>query len=171
VWAPRSIDVTVPPRSSATLAEADAVDAPLIGRGVIKSDECDLSGCMRPEFFIGRLSDSVSQLLQPWREDVGAAARARGETVRTGGAVVEYRLAYRRWPSMGDRFIIRSGSGFQKEKVHSFIHWILDPDTGEAWCTSEAVAVAFNIETREIMPATPELIASLTKLAPAGLTI
>jgi acyl-CoA thioester hydrolase len=91
--------------------------------------------------------------------------------VRMGGAVVEYRLVYRRWPRPGDRFVIRSGSGFVKEKVHSFIHWLIDPETREAWCTTEAVAVALNLDTRKIMPATPELMDALAKVAPQGLTI
>ena len=67
--------------------------------------------------------------------------------------------------------MIRSGRGFQKEKTHSFVHWLIDPDTGAAWCTSEAVAIVLNLDTRKIMAATPELQASLAQLAPAGLSI
>jgi acyl-CoA thioester hydrolase len=168
--APRSLDMSVAPRASATMADADAVNAPLIGRGVVQPGHCDPSGRMLAEFFIARLSDSIGHLLQPWREEVGKAAAARGETVKAGGAVLEYRLVYRRWPGVGDRFVIRSGRGFMKEKAHSFIHWILDPDSGEAWCTAEAVAVAFNIETRKIIPASPEALKALAKVAPAGLS-
>jgi acyl-CoA thioester hydrolase len=169
--APRSIDMSVAPRASATMADADAVNAPLIGRGVVQPGHCDPEGRMLCEFFIARLSDSIGHLLQAWREKVAAAAAARGDTVKTGGAVLEYRLVYRRWPGAGDRFVIRSGRGFQKEKVHSFVHWILDPDSGEAWCTAEAVAVAFNIETRKIIPAGPEAVAALGQVAPAGLSV
>lgn len=169
--APRSIDLSVPPRATATMADADAVNAPVIGRGVVLPQHMDVTGHMQAEFFIGRVSDSVGHLLRPWRETLAEQARARGETVRTGGAVLEYRLAYRRWPRAGDRFVIRSGRGFQKEKTHAFIHWLIDPDTGAAWCTSEAVAIALNLETRKIMPATPEMQAALASVAPAGLTI
>jgi acyl-CoA thioester hydrolase len=170
-WAPRSIDMSVAPRATARMADADAINAPVIGRGVVQPDHCDLTGRMMPEMFLGRVSDSIGHLLRPWREQVGREAEARGETVRMGGAVLEYRLVYRRWPRPGDRFVIRSGRGFQKEKTHSFVHWVLDPDSGEAWATTEAVAVALNLETRKIMAATPELMASLAKVAPAGLTI
>jgi acyl-CoA thioester hydrolase len=169
--APRSLDLSISPGASATMADADAINAPVIGRGVVQPQHCDLSGRMMPEMFIGRLSDSIAHLLDPWREKVAEAARARGETVRMGGAVLEYRLVYRRWPRPGDRFVIRSGSGFQKEKTHSFVHWVIDPDSGEAWATTEAVAVALNLETRKILAATPELIASLTKVAPPGLAV
>jgi len=169
--APRSLDMSVEPRASARIVEADAIKAPVIGRGVVLPGQVDLTGAMMPEFFIGRLSDSVGHLLRPWREQMALQAEARGESVRMGGAVLEYRLVYRRWPRAGDRFVIRSGKGFQKEKVHSFVHWILDPDTGEAWCTAEGVAVALNLETRKIMPATPEMMGVLAGLAPDGLTV
>ena len=169
--APRSLDLSVAPRATARMADADAISAPVIGRGVVQPSHCDVSGRMLPEMFLGRVSDSIAHLLGPWRENVADLARARGETVRMGGAVVEYRLVYRRWPRAGDRFVIRSGSGFVKEKVHSFIHWVIDPETREAWCTTEAVAVALNLETRKIMPATPELMSALEKVAPPGLSI
>ncbi len=168
---PRSIDFSVKPRANATLADADAIQAPAIGRGVIKHAECEPGGQIMPEFFIGRVSDSIAHLLRPWRMKLAQQAEARGETVRMGGAVLEYRLVYRKWPRAGDQFVIRSGRGFQKEKTHSFVHWIVDPDSGEAWCTSEAVAVALNLETRKIMPATPEMIAALAQVAPDGLSV
>lgn len=169
--APRSINMSVAPRATAQMVDADVIGAPVIGRGIVLPAHCDPAGRMMPEMFLGRVSDSIGHLLRPWREEVGKEAAARGETVRMGGAVLEYRLVYRRWPKAGDRFVIRSGRGFQKEKVHSFVHWVLDPDSGEAWATTEAVAVALNLETRKILSATPELMASLAKVAPAGLTV
>lgn len=169
--APRSVDLSTAPRPSATMQDADAINAPVIGRGVILPQQLDHTGSMLPEFFIGRVSDSIGHLLLPWREKVREAAIARGETLRMGGAVLEYRLVYRRWPRVGDRFVIRSGRGFQKEKTHSFIHWLIDPDTGHAWMTSEAVAVSLNLDTRKIIPSTPELMTLLADVAPDGLTV
>ena len=153
------------------MADADAINAPVIGRGVVLPQHIDITGRMMPEFFIGRISDSISHLLRPWREKVAAEAEARGEKLRMGGAVLEYRLAYRRWPRTGDRFVIRSAAGFQKEKVHSFVHWAIDPDTGLAWFTSEAVAVSLNLDTRKIIASSPELLKLLTEVAPTGLTV
>ncbi len=171
VTAPRSVDMSVPVRPSATMADVDAIKAPVIGRGVVLPQQVDLTGAMMPEFFIGRVSDSISHLLRPWREKVAAESEARGEKLRMGGAVLEYRIVYRRWPRAGDRFVIRSARGFQKEKTHSFVHWIIDPDTGLAWCTSEAVAVSLNLDTRKIIPSSPELMKALAEVAPAGLTV
>ena len=159
-----------PVRATATMADADAVNAPVIGRGIVLPQHLDATGVMMAEFFIARVSDSIGHLLRPWREKVREAALARGETLRMGGAVLEYRIVYRRWPRAGDRIVIRSGRGFQKEKVHSFIHWLIDPDTGQAWCTSEAVAVSLNLDTRKIIPSSPELMDLLAEVAPSGLT-
>jgi acyl-CoA thioester hydrolase len=169
--APRSLDMSLPPRITATMADADAIMAPTIGRGVVQPQHCDLTGRMMAEFFIGRVSDSIGNLLKPWRDEQAAAARARGDTLRTGGAVLEYRIVYRKWPQAGDRFVIRSARGFAKEKTHSFVHWTLDPDTGEATCTSEAVAIALNLDTRKIIPSSPEHLAALERVAPSGLTV
>ncbi len=171
VTAPRSLDMSVTVRERATLADADAIDAPVIGRGVVLPQQADLTGAMMPEFFIARISDSIGHLLRVWREKVREAALARGETLRMGGAVLEYRLVYRRWPRAGDRFVIRSGRGFQKEKTHSFVHWVMDPDTGLAWMTSEAVAVSLNLDTRKIIPSSPEQMDLLASVAPDGLSV
>ncbi len=169
---PRSIDMSAPPRPAATLAQADAVSALTIGRGVFQLAECDLHGRLMPELFIGRVSDSISNLLWDWRAALAKAATERGEQLpRTGGAVLEYRIVYRRWPRAGDRFVIRSTLGEVKEKMNTYIHWVLDPDTGEAWCTSQAVAVALNLDTRKIIPAPPEQMKALKKHVPSGLTV
>jgi acyl-CoA thioester hydrolase len=168
---PRSLDLVAAPISRPLLATADAAAVPTIGRGVVDARQCDPRGVMLPEFFIGRLSDSMPVLLRPWRDRMAEIARTSGETVRSGGAVLEYRIVYRRWPRAGDRYVVRSSLAFVKEKVHSFVHWILDPRTGEAWATSQAVAVAMNLETRKIIPASPEMQAEMVKLVPGGLSL
>ena len=47
----------------------------------------------------------------------------------------------------------------------------MDPETGLAWMTSEAVAVTFDLDTRKVIPAPPEHAAELETIAPRGLTI
>ena len=122
--------------------------------------------------FIGRVSDSVPNLMHAWREDIARAhSEAGGEPVRQGAAVLEYRLIYRKWPKAGDLFQVRSGLGQVGEKVHGLVHWIMDPRSGDAWCTSEAVAVTFDLTTRKVIATQPEHIAALEKRAVRGLTI
>jgi acyl-CoA thioester hydrolase len=168
---PRSLDLGLKPLARPLLSDAEAAQVAAIGRGVVDPRQCDRRGVMLPEFFIGRLSDSMPVLLRPWRDRMAEIAMAAGHTVRSGGAVLEYRIVYRRWPRAGDRFVVRSSLAFVKEKVHSFVHWILDPCTGEAWATSQAVAVALNLETRKIIPASLEMQAEMLKLVPAGLSL
>jgi acyl-CoA thioester hydrolase len=166
--APRSLDPDAPPRAHATNTDADSVQAPVIGRCVVAASHCDVFGRMAPEFFIGRISDSVSHLLAPWR---ATFAETPEGAPRLGGAVLEYRLVYRKWPRAGDRLLIRSALGTVEPKTHSFIHWVLDPGTGSAWCTCEALAVTLDLDRRKIVPSAPERIAALQRAIPQGLTI
>jgi acyl-CoA thioester hydrolase len=167
---PRSIDFAKPPAVRPQLTQCDAVGAPTIGRGVIRPDQCDHRGVMFPEFVQGRISDSVGHLLGPWREE-SARLASGGQTVRAGGAVVETRILYRRWPRAGDRYVIRTGLGYAAEKTHSLVHWMMDPETGEAWATTQVIAVTFDLDARKIIPVPPSQIEALKRLVPEGLEI
>lgn len=168
--APRSLDPASESLANAHAVEADRIGAPVIGLGAIPTQHCDVFGCMAPEFFIARISDSVGNILGPWRQEVAAWARTEG-VERIGSAVLEYRLVYRRWPRAGDRFVIRSSVGARHGKAHAIVHWILDPATGDAWCTSEAVSVIFDLDRRKSLSPPAELAGRMVKTAPAGLRI
>lgn len=167
--APRGLDMAVSPCPAevATLATALKVGAPEIGSGMVPPDHCDIHGRMYAPWFMGRLSDSVPNLLFGWRHSVADMAGSS----RMGGAVLEYRMIYRKWPRAGDRFVIHSGLADVGEKTHKLAHWVLDPDSGEAWITSEAVAVTFNLDTRKVIPTQPEQMQALEAIAPRGLTL
>lgn len=168
--APRSIDPTGPlrPLDEATLAAAEAVNAPEIGLCAVPPAHCDLNGRMKAEWHLGRISDSVPNLLHDWRRRVAEAA---GEGVRAGAAVLEYRLVYRRWPRAGDRLSIRTSLGEMDEKTHSLIHWVMDPEAGLPWATAEARAATLDIDRRKLIPAMKAQMAELARLAPPGLSI
>jgi acyl-CoA thioester hydrolase len=155
------------PGDRATLAVAEATGVPVIGRGMVLPGHCDAFGTMWAPWFMGRVSDAVPNLLYDWRRQVAEAA---GD-VPMGAAVLEYRLVYRRWPRMGDLFEIRTGLNSVAEKTHSLVHWMLDPVSGQAWMTSEAVAVTFDLERRKVLPTPPDLMAQLEAIAPKGLAI
>lgn len=170
---PRSIepdgDIVSP--QIAVAATADALGIPVIGRCSVPASHCDTHGRMLPEHFIGRVSDSVPNLMAAWRDEVAAAAASKGETVRSGAAVLEYRLRYRRWPVAGDIIEVRTGLGRVQPKVHSLVHWLTNPVTGRVYCTSEAVAVTFDLDTRKVIAANPEHMALLEARVPKGLKI
>lgn len=167
---PRGIDLDHVPRPTeeATLEQVHSVQAPEIGRGMVRPQHCDSHGRIRPAWFMGRISDSVPNLLHQWRKDV--AASAEGD-VETGAAVLEYRLIYRKWPQSGDLFVAHSALANVAENTHSLVHWVLDPVSGEAWMTSEAVGVTFDLKARKILPTPKKQMAALEKIAPRGLTI
>ena len=121
-----------------------------IARGVIMPAHVDIFGRMRPDEFIGRVSDGVPALLRGIREAVAAAAPEPPQ--RVGGAVLEYRLSYLDWPRCGDHVAIRSGLAGHDDKTQRVGHWIVDPLDGAAWAFAEAVAVSFDLDTRKIIP-------------------
>lgn len=171
--APRSINPSadVTPDAQCLASVPDQLNIPVIGRGCVPPEHCDSFGRMKPEHFIGRVSDSVPNLMSAWREEVAKAAAAKGEKVRSGAAVLEYRLRYRKWPVAGDILEVRTGLGDVKPKVHSLVHWITNPITGVVYCTSEAVAITFDLDKRKAIETDPENMALLEKRVPKGLKI
>ena len=166
---PRSIepDRDVLPNEEVTRQGALDLGAARIGIGTVPDTHCDPFGRMRTSWFMGRMSDSVPNLLYHWRTDVTQA----GGGTRTGGAVLEYRLVYREYPKAGDTFEIYASFNTAEEKVHSLIYWVVDPVSGKAWASTKAVAVTFDLDTRKIINTQPEHIDSLKKLAPIGLSL
>ena len=133
-----------PASGSASLAEADRLGLVRLGGGAFGASDCDVFGRMRPELFIGRVSDGVPRL--------AAAFRGAAPAPNIGGAVLEYRLAHRAWPRAGDRYAIWSGLAGVDGRTQRVVHWMLDPDSGRAWGTAEAVAVALDLTARKIIP-------------------
>jgi acyl-CoA thioester hydrolase len=90
---------------------------------------------------------------------------------RIGGAVLEYRLVQLDWPRAGDRFVVRSGMAGIEDRTQRLVHWMLDPHTGKAWGTSEAVAVTLDLDTRKIVTASAAARAALGERVITGLTL
>lgn len=166
---PRSIDPegAVLADEAVTQDRATKAGAPRIGVGHVAHNHCDAFERMSTEWFMGRMSDSVPNLLYDWRSQVADAAGGK----KMGAAVLEYRLVYRRWPKAGDRFDVYASFAKAAEKVHSIIYWMMDPNTQAPWMTCEAVAVTFDLETRKILPTNRDHIARLEALAPSGLQL
>lgn len=164
--APRGLNPDRAP-GEATMALADALGAPAIGRGAFAATDIDVFGRMRAEIAIGRISDSAPNLLAEWRalaaRDVGAKD--------VGGAVVEYRIFYRRWPRSGDQFVVRSAVTAVLEKAIQVTHWILDPITGEAWASAEVVALTFDLSTRRVITPSEQARALLERQSIPGMTL
>jgi acyl-CoA thioester hydrolase len=142
---PRSLNLE-PAGGLASLAEAERLGLVRLGSGALSSADCDVFGRARIGFFIGRVSDGVPALAAAFR---GPDAPPRPGNI--GGAVLEYRIAYRAHPRAGDRFEIRSGLAGIDSRTQHIVHWMLDPATGQAWGSAEAIAVALDLDARRIV--------------------
>jgi acyl-CoA thioester hydrolase len=126
--------------------------------------DVDSFGRMRPEIFIGRVADGVPRL----REVLGDRAETQAHV---GGAVVEYRLVHLDWPRAGDRFEIRSGLVGISGNARRIVHWMLDPVSGRAWGSSEAIAVRLDLQARRMIPLDDDARALATAAIVPGLAL
>jgi len=166
---PRSFDPDAPATAlpDITIDRARQAGAPRIGIGAVSPGHCGVHGWMEPFWFIGRLSDMVPNLLYDWRHRVGQKTSDKP----MGAAVLEYRLRYHRMPRAGDLFVVHSSFGGVHGKTHSLVHWILDPETGGPWATSQVVAITLDLDSRKAVPAPPDMMDELEQIAPRGLGI
>jgi len=164
----RSIDLS-PFTPIASLARAQDLDLTRIGLGGLLPSDCDVFGRMRAEQFIGRVSDGIGAFIHPFRDVV--VEHAEQKPARTGGAVLEYRIAYLAWPRAGDRVDIRSGLIGTDARTMRVAHWMLDPATGEPWGTSEAVAITFDLDARKVVAVSDAARTALAKHEVDGLAL
>ncbi len=168
---PRSIDPNAEYRYGATVSEANTVGAPQTGLSPVLPGNLDVFGWMAADEFVGCISDAASNLFSGYRDAIAASLAKDGITPRIGGAVVEYRLVYRKWPKAGDLISVRSALGQVLGKAREVHHWLLDPVSGEAWATTVAIALNFDLDTRKaVMPSQKEL-EKFSSAFPTGLTL
>ncbi|PHR91514.1 MAG: hypothetical protein COA69_09950 [Robiginitomaculum sp.] len=142
--APRNIDLDEP-IVDPTIAQADALDLPIIGQGMFEPSECDAFGIVSATSMIGRISNSAQHLKTAWPDldftgDSGLS-----------GALLEACARHRRWPRAGDCFVIRSGLRSVTTHTRELCHWILDPVTGKCWSSFVGVGCRFNLKTRKLV--------------------
>lgn len=165
--APRSIRLE-PVESQASLARAEALGLKRTALGAIRSVDCDAFGRMRPELMMARISDGIPHFFEGRRPGSGSGA---GDARKIGGAALEYRLIHFGWPRAGDRVELRSGSAGGDARFRRLVHWLVDPDTGRAWGSAEAIAVSFDLETRKIVTLSDEELARVEADAVSGLSL
>lgn len=166
---PRSVDPTgeaIAP-ADANMQRVESVGAPLIGMGAVLPKHLDIHGRMAPYWFMGRLSDSVPNLLYNWRQRVAEASGG----ARMGAAVLEYRLRYHGWPVAGDLLEVYSSLGDVADKTHALVHWVMNPKTGTAWVTTQATAITMDLDARKAVKTPPAMRKEIENIAPRGLVV
>lgn len=161
---PRSIDLSKAP---VQVSRQGAIDlgATRIGGALVQPDQCDALGRLRGEHVVGRISDSVPNLLTQWRHAVA------GDGVQPAGAVVEARIVFRRFPRAGELIEVHSGIAEVAPKTLRLVHWIVDPESGGGWASMEAVALTFDTKTRKAIAPSEEARERVAKLVVKGLSV
>jgi acyl-CoA thioester hydrolase len=177
-WSPRAreaaerLEVEVPAfaaaRSLVDLADplahprrADSL--PCVGQGAVAPDACDVFGRMGADRFMGRISEATGPLMAPLCRALAEAADIK----RLGGVALEYRLTYGDLPRAGDHVELRSGLASLDAKTARIAHWLMDPVSGRAFATAQAVVANFDLDARRIVAVPQDLLAAMQdKLAP-----
>jgi acyl-CoA thioester hydrolase len=132
----------------------------------VQQAECDETGRMLPELYIGRISDGVVHLTRHFRPVDTFKDRSTG---KYGGAVLEYRLRFRKPLHAGNIVVIRSGLRAVGDKANHIVHWTFNGDTGELVSASEAVGITLDLEARKVVPLPEDRRAHLGRLVVPGL--
>lgn len=164
--APRGLSLVTGP-TSASLARADTLRLAAIGCGRFGAPEMDGFGWLRPEFFLGRISDSVVNFATAFPEEWAMHAERNGE--RLGSALLECHIRPHRWPRTGDGFVVRSGLKSAGPRVRNLVHWVLEPATGLPWWSMEGVAAPMDLDTRRMRDVPQHVQAKLAAACIEGL--
>ena len=149
-------------RASAKLAEKLGLVP--IQRSPVHRRECDANDVMTGTAIMGRLSDGIPNLILALRGEDRSKSRL-------GGAALEYRFRYHQPASLGDRLLVRSGLMAVDSKTRTFVHWVLNADSGLAVATAEAVAVSLDLEKRKLHALDEHEIVDLKTLVIPNLTL
>lgn len=156
-----------PVEPQASLARAEALGLQPIARGLLQASDCDVFGRMRPDAVIGRFSDGAPRLFG----DLIRAESERPGAPRIGRAMLEIRLLYLREARAGSNLLVRSGLAGADDKLERVVHWLLDPISGEALATAEAVIAALDLDARRMLTPSPQLRAMQQARLVPGLTL
>ncbi len=142
------------PVADADMALADALGMRTVAMAVVKPSECDHCGLLLPRFFTAHFINGITALQRPdtpYPDGFGAI----------GGAAVENRVVYRRWPRAGDALVIRSAITFVDARRYNWVHWMFNLETGELLASNEAVAICIDMDRRMHIPPPPHFHADL----------
>ena len=160
--APRGLTLT-PPRPTPKLA--DTKELVFTWQGQIQADQCDAQGYLSARHFMGVVSDSIPNLLGQ------LMGNDRSQNSNVGGAALEYRFHYHRFPRAGDVLTLRSGLKEVGPKTYTWCHWLFDLERGDAIATAEAVAISLDLEARKAIPIPDDMRSRLEELVVPGLGV
>lgn len=146
----------------ASLSAADRYGLMCASRGAVGVENCDVLGRLRLEGFLAAVTEGMPLVGATLRGDLADYLDIPAE--RIGGAMIEYRLLYHRYPRPGDRFELRSGLAGFDARTMRIVHWLLDPDSGLPWFSGEGVTLSFDLEARKALSIPPEAQAAMAEI-------
>lgn len=161
---PRGLEI-YDPRPTPKLSEADGLGMVRTWQGQVLPSQCDAQGFLAVRHFVGIVSDGIPNLLAQ------TSGTDRSKTPTIGGAALEYRFIYRRYPRVGDVLTLRSGLKQVGPKTYIWCHWLFDLETGESVATAEAIAIALDLTTRKAIPIPDDMRITLEALVIPGLGV
>lgn len=147
------------PDKDIRLAEADRLNLQEIGRGRINPEDCDAYGLMMPEHLQGKISNSVANYAAGFPEQFSDHAADGGNV---GGALLEGRIAIRRWPRLGQGYVIRTGLRSADRNVRKIVHWVFDKQ-GRLFWSMEGVAAIMDLKARKLVKADDATLSAFQK--------
>lgn len=165
---PRSVSLD-PVETMASLEAADRLGLMCASRGAFGVEACDVFGRLRLEGFLAAVTEGMPLVGSTLRGDLADYLEMPAE--RIGGAMIEYRLLYHRYPKAGDRFELRSGLAGFDARTMRIVHWLLDPETGLPWFSGEGVTLSFDLEARKALSIPPEAQAAMQEIVTPGLRL
>jgi acyl-CoA thioester hydrolase len=88
-----------------------------------------------------------------------------------GGAALEYRFVFRRWPRLGDFLEVRSGLKAIGKKTMNICHFIFDVESADCVASAEVVSVSFDLATRKSIEIPDDARVALQRLVIADLGV
>jgi acyl-CoA thioester hydrolase len=146
------------PASGISMDDADRLNLSAIGRGRINPEDCDANGLMMPEHLQGKVSNSVSNYAGGFPEQFADHATGGGNV---GGALLEGRIAIRRWPCAGQGYVIRTGLRAADRNVRVLVHWVFDQRGRLLW-SMEGVAAIMDLKARKLVKADDDTLDALS---------
>lgn len=159
---PRGLEMASP-RPALTLSQADSMGLIPTFQGLARPEQCDRAGWLNLRHFMGMISNSIPNLL------VQTGGGDRSSTPDVGGAALEYRFVYRRYPRADDVIVLRSGLRDLGDKTYTWCHWMFDLESGEAVASAETVAISLDLQARKAIPVPDAMRQKLKTLLIDGL--
>ena len=143
--APRSLNPwakMVPP----TQSELEGWGVKPIGRGVFQRAETDMFDRVMGGAILGRASDCVAHYKKGWPE----AHIENAAAANTMGILLETNFICHQPVRAGQGFIFYSGIGHINRRTRRLVHNMIDPITGTAIASMDAMAALFDLKARKI---------------------